>query len=395
MKIVIFEEALKDAKGHWPSYIKTLKQGFEAMGDQVTVLGHKDASQSLCNDLPLIPLFRKSIWDGNISRFDKLMHSWHYSQDVRRYIKNEQTPDIILCPTMRLPQLLGWSFLAKSVASSSNTRIILLFVQGPGLWNPDTHKAEIPSSKANKMARWAIGRLSKWVKAGKVILATETQKMAQEWSDFTGVPFTTFPHPVEDITPKPISKQAHDSLTICCPGFARHEKGTDLLQAAIRKISHTHNAPSLKFVLQWLDPFFMPDGGKEEPDSDLIQSGHLEVIDRVIDTEEYNQLLNNSHAVVMPYRLQSYYARVSRVAIEASLKGLPIVFTAESWLEDHTQQFGAGVPFEDNNVDSLTDALIQLAKNYEELSQQARTRIAASKAFYSTQEFRSIMLATQ
>lgn len=138
----------------------------------------------------------------------------------------------------------------------------------------------------------------------------------------------------------------------------------------------------------------MPDGSKQEPENQLIQSGHLEIIDRVIDSNEYNQLLNRSHAVVMPYRLESYYARVSRVAIEASLKGLPLVFTEGSWLEEHTQRYGAGVPFKNNDVDSLTSALLQLAQNYEELSTQAQARIAASKAFYSTREFRKMMVAT-
>ena len=67
------------------------------------------------------------------------------------------------------------------------------------------------------------------VKSKTVILAAETESMKKELEEFTKLPVTLFPHPIEAKDLSPNTKVSPDPITISCPGFARHEKGSDIL----------------------------------------------------------------------------------------------------------------------------------------------------------------------
>ncbi|MDA0348699.1 MAG: glycosyltransferase [Verrucomicrobia bacterium] len=390
MKVTIFEEALKGDSGHWPTYIETLKRGFESAEDKVAVVAHRDVSQKLIDLLDAKPLFRKSIWSQPFSKWDKVMHPFAFAGDVNKYLSKHETPDLIMCLTMRLQHVLAWSFLIKRSTLKKGSRVVLLFVQGVGRWDSSLNKPVVDLNLNNRLMRLAIRNLRQLVKEKKVILASETEGMREELSNFTGIPFVAFPHPVLSTDSDRSKADQTGPLRFCCPGFARYEKGTDLLQQAIKQLSEKTSRPSMEFTLQWLSPFNLPNGSSVSPDTELVDNGYLKIIDRTMDADEYDQLLNNTDVVVMPYRRSSYYARVSRVAIEASQKGIPLIYTTKSWSEEHAHRYGAGIGFEDENVDSLVGALKKIGEQYQSYLSQAKERMHAAQEFYSCSNFRSL-----
>ena len=113
------------------------------------------------------------------------------------------------------------------------------------------------------------------MKAKKVILAAETEGMKKELEEFTKLPVELFPHPIEAKNLSTSAKIAPELITVPCPGFARHEKGSDFLLSAIGRLNSEDSLDRFHFILQWPRPFLLPDGTKLKPDKEFENSGHI------------------------------------------------------------------------------------------------------------------------
>ncbi len=62
MKWWIFEDALRDRKGHWSEYLQTFRLGLEAEGDEVCIFADRECEPALAKTLGAEPFLPKSIW---------------------------------------------------------------------------------------------------------------------------------------------------------------------------------------------------------------------------------------------------------------------------------------------------------------------------------------------
>jgi glycosyltransferase involved in cell wall biosynthesis len=233
-------------------------------------------------------------------------------------------------------------------------------------------------------------------------------------------PVSNCPFPISHSsfsTGYPQSATSSAPILFACYGVARAEKGSDIFQEAIRLIlqnessderrasSHGDEQPAtghplpgtsaakpIRFAIQWIDNIPGDDGKMVEISKELVEAASVDVIRRFFVGDEYAERLNRTDVMVLPYRRSSYAVRVSRVAIEAMVAGMPVITTEGTTMWDQIRQYGAGISCQDGCVPSLVKACKTMQSQYPEISHVARSKMADARRHFSVNVFRSLLL---
>jgi glycosyltransferase involved in cell wall biosynthesis len=172
-----------------------------------------------------------------------------------------------------------------------------------------------------------------------------------------------------------------------CLGPARFEKGIDVLQQAITSCLAQGLGRPVKFIIQWNQPILNADGSLYPPDSALLADPRVEYITEAMDSAAYEAAIAAADCMLLPYRRDSYFARISGVAVEAATAGIPMIYTTDTWTADLVESIGAGVAVEDGDSQGVADAIRLLVDNYDAYRQQAMDRRSAAQAAHSSATF--------
>jgi len=395
LKWLIVEDALRDRKGHWFEYIGTFVRELRTLCDDVTVLADGAAEPFIVQELQAQPVLPASIWHrmsdgaGVLQRYSRVpVHAWKTYRTMRAYLRGNEEFDVIFVPTVLVHHLLGWVWLIKRTLQEARSRVILFFPNTPIQLNPETNEpAWLPSPTAKLFCR-LIRSLRNEVKNGRVILGAETQPMREALTRLTGVPFTYFPHPVcplPDAALSTINYQLSSEIVMASYGSARHEKGSDLLVAAADEYCRRHPDSRVRFVFQCVDW----NGADWKR---LNGNPKVELISNYFANGEYARRLRTADVLMLPYRRSSYALRVSRVAIEGMVHGLPAIATRDTTLAGQAKQFGAVVECDDENVESLVGAIGEMELNQPASKELARIRQPEAQKHFSVLNFRRILV---
>jgi glycosyltransferase involved in cell wall biosynthesis len=396
MRWLIVEDALQDRTGHWFESIRTFRDGLVALGDDVSLLVSKKAAPFIVDELNARPVLPPSIWHrmsddvGVIGRYFRVpWHAFQTWRTVRSELKADSQYDIIFVPTVSVHHLVGWAWLIKGPLGNSRARVLLYFLSTPIRIQSDGNPEWIKSPTTRLMAR-LLGSMCKEIERGKVIIGVETIPLREAFSRVAGIPVRYLPQPVA-VFAKGAGKK-NDELLFGCFGPARHEKGSDVLMAAIDVFLQKYSDAQTKFAVQWLEDFSLPDGKISGIPRALRQNPRVEIIRHFFRDGEYASWLEHTDVVILPYRLSSYGLRGSRVLIEAMVHGIPVVATRGSILAKQAEEFGAAVLCEDENIESLVGAIRQMEQNYDVLRSLAQAKMQAAREHFSVREFRQALL---
>jgi glycosyltransferase involved in cell wall biosynthesis len=395
MRWLIVEDSLESREGHWFEYLKGFHQELSALGDQVELLVSKQAKPFIQEHLGGLPVLPESVYlkmsDGSsISRrYARVpVHAWQTHRAIKKYIRQNNNFDVIFVPTVLIHHLLGWTWLIKRILKKSPLRVLLFFPNTPVQLDLKTHEPSWLSAPTAKLFHWLIRSLQNEVKQGRVILGVETHPMRAALLRLTNVPFTHLPHPVtlgSGVKGQRSEVGPPSTITVGSYGSARHEKGSDLLVAAVNEFCCRHPDSRARFVLQCV-------GGDAEQWKILQDNPKVRLISGFFADGEYARQLQETDVLLLPYRRSSYALRVSRVMIEAMVHGIPVVATRGTTLAEQAEQFGAAVLCEDENVESLVAAIETVERDYELLAAKSRERQALACRHFSVNQFRKILL---
>ncbi len=362
------------------------------MGDEVDVAIHRDATKGVRDRVGGSPWFSRNCWIDSASQgpLGGIRHNLTFGKELASWLKQHDPYDWICAFTMRLQHILAFALLARSNAIPKQTRFFLLFVQGFGRYAGHGRATEFPDTLSTKLARFCFWLMSPIVRSGRVVLAAETKGMQDELQRFTGLPVTLAPHPVnfESKIPTFSLQPSAFPLTITCPGFARHEKGADLFQEAIRILLSRPGADRYRFLLQWPEPFAMPDGSILGPYHELSADSRVEFLNRNLDASDYEALLGRTDLIILPYRRNSYHHRVSRVAIEAAGRGIPIIYTEGTWSGEVAELAGCGIPIRAESAEDVARSLEEAVNQILLLSPQALSGAILVRKYHSVEMLR-------
>jgi glycosyltransferase involved in cell wall biosynthesis len=390
LRWLIVEDALRDRTGHWFEYIRTFTQALARLGDPVTVLAERTAQPFIVEGLPAQPVLPASIWhrmsDGApaLTRYWRVpSHGWQTYRSVAHWLKGQLEQDVIFVPTVLVHHLLGWVALLKGPLARKHSRVILFFPSAPITAEPTTGAVAWDAAATARLFRQLLRLLKPEIRAGCVVLAAETEQMRTALAQLTGLPVRYAPHPVEPVFSGP-SDPPEGGLVMASFGGARHEKGVDVLITAVDRYLARYPISRARFVLQNI--------GGQAADWRVLE-GHPQVtlINRYFGEGEYATYLRATQVLLLPYRRSSYGLRVSRVAAEAMVNGIPMVITSGTTLASQAGQLGAAVFSEDGEVESLVEAIHQADVRYESLRQLALSRMPLAREHFSVRSFRQLL----
>jgi glycosyltransferase involved in cell wall biosynthesis len=418
MRWWIVEDALRDRKGHWFEYLRTFQSGLAAESDQVRFFASRECSPEVIAAFGAEPVLPKSIWarmsDG-ASKWRRLLRIPAHGLATYRAFSRLLTdcaaprapsskpstdrvlPDLIFVPTTLVHHLAGWIPLIKWRLRKLPCRVLLFFPNAPVDLRENGSACLAPDPTA-KLFALCIRALAKEVAAGKVILGAETKPMTKALSEITRVPFTYLPHPVEmsGLSSRvnrhmPMAPE-ENPIVFGSYGAARHEKGSDILQRAIREVLVNNPEVPARFVFQWTEDFADEHGRTIVLDPWLRDHPKVQVMQSIFPRGGYEKQVAHTDVMILPYR-KPYRVRVSRVVIEAMSVGMPVIATRGTTLSDQANEFGVARACEEGSANDLAKAILSVIQNFEELRIAAQAKKEVSRSHFSVAEFRQRILA--
>jgi hypothetical protein len=405
-KLLIVEEALRNREGHWFEYNRATKSAVQQAGDvEVDMLGHESMETDVAAELSAVPHFRYTVWDQIYNQpqawkryLGVLRHNRRLYDDLAKYLKQAEPYDTVFAPTVVLHHLLGYHGIAKKFGGSKFKQLVLLIRNNIALYDSDGNRTFRSTAK---VWRWAIQRFRPLIADGRVRFVTDSERLADEYEQLTGIRFQVLPHPsLVGMTTAATETDADQHGTskwvkIFLPGPARHEKGVVRLLEAAKLLADVKLEKHIEITLQWREAFDLPDGSHVGPDDvGKYESENISfrIIREPLSSEAYLHELQNADAIILPYRREVYYARISGVAVEAMMLGKPLLFTKNTWIDTVCQQFALGVGMEDD-VSGVTATLAKIAEEIPLLKSEAIAKQPAVAEFFSASAFRTRLLA--
>ena len=389
-RLLIVEESLRDLKAHWFEYIKTITEEARRQGWLVEVACHQNAAPEIQQMFASFSVFRYARYlDNETNRlpgdryYGFILHSWRSLKAIWPLLNQQPQYDLAFAPTVTIHHLLVW-WAVMVFHPNKPQHLTLFFVTNPGVWNAESQTADLP--KSTILLGGLLELFRKKVNQHRVTLAVETRGAQKEFEKLSQMPFVLMPHPVPNSAMDSASQPIIEPLNFACYGFARYEKGSDLFKSAIQTTLAKYPEFSAKFSVQWIDPFTLPNGTACHID-DLQNHHKVTVIDKPMMPTSYQQLLDQTSCMILPYRNSSYHARVSRVAIESAYRGIPMIYTKGGWLQEVIEAFGSGIGIRDESVEDLVQAIIQMQANYSSFRQQAIEKRENAQQHFSDKSF--------
>ncbi len=352
------------------------------------IIGNTLFSECASNYMPVSPVFRydndkdfypytKNIKVLNLL-LNSLRHNIEFYFDLKKALKNKLcTNTTVLMPAVITHKhLLAWSCWIKSLPLNSEITVVLMFM--------------IKSPRPILIGKIFFKILELLSFRKKVRIVTDNKRLAIEYSVLTHLPVEVFPLPMTynllDSIKCNIQGQNKKLTFVALGGIRRNdEKGFNLLCKAIKRLGEQGYLENISFIIQAHKCH--SDVDSESFIKELIYYPNVTIITQPLKIKDYYQLLNTADIILLPYKQQFYYARTSGILIEAFALGKPVIVTDNTWMSEQLENFGAGITFQDGNVEDLLQAILEAKKQYLELSNKAYNKRSICIDYYSPKTF--------
>ena len=405
-RILITEEALRDREGHWFEYNRATKSALREFDPTIAVemLGNLTMDAAVAEELRATPHFRFTVWDQIYNKpqawrryLGILQHNLRLYRDLSRHLRSSAHYDAVFAPTVVLHHLLAYHAIAHRFAGKKLNQLVLLIRNNIANYDEAGKRSFRGTAK---FWRWAIRRFQPLIAKGQVRFVTDSERLADEYEELTGIRFAVLPHPslvAAGSNHEVRASKEGRPIRIFLPGPARYEKGSDKLEGLVNRFSTAMNMelPKVEFVVQWAEPFSLPDGRICSPetfkdlDSDKVS---VRIHREPLSSDQYREELCEADIILLPYRCESYFARISGVAVEAMILGKPCVFTANTWVHTIAERFGLGTAC-DETEEGIFLALAKTLNSLSEERLRSNQKQAEIASFFSPLSFASLLLA--
>lgn len=409
--LLIFDDGLASKDGHWFEIDKAIARAHIVRGMQVTIVAHKnfqrdDELASL--GVRVLPLIERSLWTGWVpdagwlanfaARMPQLepVREWagnlkqaRHFRTILQNVLRERSYDCVLHPTALMADFLTWCLMPRALRSRAG-RVVF------STWYPiASYHEDRPPSFARKLAFWKLiaWKLRKEFETRRMLFVTDSQRIANEYQAASGLTAVVAGSPRDVAIPLTHARPAGRPLKFGSLGAARWEKGIDVLQSAIVDLVANGKADALNFDIQWNRPVARPDGTIYPRDARLAASRLIDWRDEVLSSQEYQDALAGIDCMILPYRHLMYQSRSSAVAVEAACAGIPMIYTADTWLSDFVGEQGAGIAVADGDAEALAQAMLAMAADFPAYKARAVERSTIARARNSPQEFARVLWA--
>lgn len=372
---IIVDPSLKDFIGHHFAYDHAVADAAAAAGYAPAVLGHRNVEAALTSQMPVIPAFRRDIWDKHplVARFAQLpgrkgayaravddrLCGRDFWADLRRGLRRVDMPpgSIMLAHMITMKHLPAFAEGLGAIFRAGPGRSVILLLRYQAAFYE------------NAACRQAFRRLEALARRGHAIrLASDSERLAGQLGRLTMLPVEVLPIPHPP--PQSYASRTGGRLRFASLGNARDEKGFFEILQAIRILqAEPEGLEGLEFWLQSNHP--APDVRAAIEAFQVDQPPEVTMVHEGMDEPSYHAALLAADVVMVPYWRSIYEARTSGVFLEAIAAGKPVIATQDCWMSDELAHHGAGILVPDHDAFELARAIRRMAAEYPDFSSRA------------------------
>ena len=398
--LLICEEALCEYGGHFYSWIKAIRTIHERAGARVIVAGNRSMLPSIAEEFTAIPAFKVNSWSG-LYHYPQawkrylgvFRHNFRLYRELAKVLRENGPVDCILLPAVRIHHLMALRALCVFKGSYFR-RMVPFMLTSEAVYNADF--TDFHFKKSSLLSERVLRSFSGLVQSGKVVFAGDSHVTCGEYERMSGVPFQVFPSPSAGLSAVGDGGDDSQVRERDCPcftilGVSVIDKGMDVLQDAILKLLKAEPALKARFVIQWSVPTIGYDGNPIPIQDALRKAPQVTLFENTLSEEEYKTALSGADFMLLPYRRQVYFNRLSGVVVEAACAGIPMIVTENTWLDWALREYGAGVTAKDGDADDLAEKILFCIENADRLTSEARNKKPAALEKNSTENYLSLV----
>ncbi len=397
-KILICEEALIDYNGHFFTWIRAIRKMHIDVGAEVFVAGNCSVVPDVRKELRVLPVYTINSWDQTISskwpawrKYVRVFaQNWRIFLQTRKALIQSGPVDMLFFTAVRVHHMVGLRALCAWGLGRRFKRLTCFLLISQAEYNADFTAYSFP--KQTQLLAWVLRSFRSLARRGDVILAGDSQITCSEYEKFADVPMTVFPSPGGDwLHASTASKSSEDGPVFSIFGSSVWEKGIDTFQDAIVQFLDRYPNSSARFILQWGFPCIGPDGQTVSISERLRTDPRVSLFERRLTDSEYTELFASTDIIVLPYRRNTYFNRLSGVAVEAACSGKPMIVTKDTWLDWAMREFGSGVSFPEDNAEALCEAIADCCDKWPQLQALAESRRETALHYNSSDKYLSLL----
>jgi hypothetical protein len=370
MRYVIGDPSLKHLSGHCFAYINAIAGYLRAQGDEVVVVGNRDIDLAVQNAANAIAGF--TFWcDARPVPSGLTADSAEGRDAVRVAHENAMCNDLaaidmqvgfkqsdtLVLNTLRHWPMRGVVRWLETLPPERAPRIVIIlhFTSYPDAERDDGTAA---------MYRAAFESIQRSPAADRFILLADSDELVAEYKTLTALPIQVAPIPHchtasvnhDDETELP------NHLVVTYPGEARENKGFHLLPRLADALNALGLSNRVTLAIQTFT--FNPHSLFYMRVMAGLHHRNLRLLPDQLTEDEYRELLDGSHVVLLPYRLDNYHSQTSGIFAEAVSQGKPVVTTRGTWMARQARRYSCGSLVSPDDPLDFIRGVVDVIRNY-------------------------------
>jgi len=379
-QLYLVDRFIRDYSGHYFNYAMSIYRAAISSGLHVKCLGSRECLPEVERSMRIERTF--SPYHSPKTRYFiprkamvlYRMFRWNFSffRDLVKKTKFDVNRNsVVFFPDIDNESLLSIPFWLQRFSPSNAPTLVLMLRMS--LWNQDGKMLTIHAF----VWRMALLQFKFLSRKYKICLVSDSSRIAEQFTRITRLPVAIVPIPhTSDIgngQKQNAVKQISDKNDIhfVTLGGARVDKGFAVIVKAIQLLDAKDCLDNITFILQIHQAANVQEIEQSIQILKKMNLQNVKLIEKPLDTDEYYEHLMMADVVLFPYKRKIYHSNTSGPFVEALAAGKPVVVTKGTWMDEQLSRFGAGVTFQDEDVDGLAKAICSARDEYSCLAERA------------------------
>lgn len=331
------------------------------------VWGRKDVIPEVEASLSVEPVFSKVDYNQEMNLLFKgwklLERESKWFREIRARLKILSTTlrsdekVVVFVHTFSIYNVWSWLFLVKYF--QKNNIQLLLFFRYSSLLLPNGLKP---------LFYLLCSKLPK----NDVIYLTDTEQLKSEYAATSQLDLRVMPVVAKTSFDKieELSDSDDNTILLSYLGSARVDKGFQNLPSIVEKAYSMNLGSKIKFIIQASIPGV--DYLESPCEIALLRLKELssregydiQLILEHLSDGAYENLLEKSNLILLPYTGITYKVQSSGILVEAMAHGIPCIVPRGTWMESELSRTGGGVAFDSNDPSDVARSACSLLDNF-------------------------------